>query len=336
MRAVNFPTLFFEQAERLKERVALRHKDFGIWHRISWGEYAAGVREVAAGLIALGVGHGDRVAILGENRPEWLICDLAVMAIGGVTCGIYTTSAPEEVAYIVGHSESKVIFIENEEQVDKILQILPEVNLTRVIVWDNKGLWGFSQEKIAFYEDFLKDSKEYLKNNPRCVEERLGSVRSDDTAMIIYTSGTTGRPKGAMISHRNIIKLTESFVQASPSFETDEVVSYLPLSHIYENLISLFQAIWTGYKVNFVERPDTLPRTSGRFPPPSLAVCPGCGRSSPPGLKSACPTPLRSKGLSTVSASGWGSGTSERRGKPGSASCGGSSTGPAISPSFTT
>jgi len=260
MRAVTFPTLFFEQAERLQDRIALRHKDFGIWHRISWREYAAGVREVAAGLISLGVGHGDRVSILGENRPEWLICDLAVMAIGGVTCGIYTTSAPEEVAYIVGHSESKVIFIENEEQVDKILQILPEVNLTKVIVWDNKGLWGFSQEKIAFYEDFLKDSKEYLKNNPHCVEERLGSVRSDDTAMIIYTSGTTGRPKGVMISHRNIIELTESFVQAIPSFETDEVVSYLPLSHIYEILISLFQSIWTGYKVNFVERPDTLPQ----------------------------------------------------------------------------
>ena len=260
MRAVNFPTLFFEQAERLKDRIALRHKDFGIWHRISWREYAAGVREVAAGLISLGVGPGDRVSILGENRPEWLICDLAVMTIGGVTCGIYTTSAPEEVAYLVGHSESKIIFIENEEQVDKILQILPEVNLRKVIVWDNKGLWGFSQEKIAFYEDFLKDSREYLKNNPRCVEERLGSVRSDDTAMIIYTSGTTGRPKGAMISHRNIIKLTESFVQASPSFETDEVVSYLPLSHIYEHLISLFQSIWTGYKVNFVEKPDTLPQ----------------------------------------------------------------------------
>ncbi|MDO9229933.1 MAG: AMP-binding protein [Syntrophales bacterium] len=260
MRAVNFPTLFFEQAERLKDRVALRHKDFGIWRRTSWREYAAGVREVAAGLISLGVGPGDRVSILGENRPEWLICDLAVMTIGGITCGIYTTSAPEEVAYIVGHSESKVIFIENEEQVDKILQILPEVNLKKVIVWDNKGLWGFSQEKIAFYADFLKDSKEYLKNNPRCVEERLGSVRSDDTAMIIYTSGTTGRPKGAMISHRNIINLTESFVQAIPSFETDEVVSYLPLSHIYEILISIFQAIWTGYKVNFVERPDTLPQ----------------------------------------------------------------------------
>ncbi|MDZ4165967.1 MAG: AMP-binding protein, partial [Smithellaceae bacterium] len=90
MRAVNFPGLFFQQAERLKDRVALRYKDYGIWHRISWEQYAASVREVAAGLISLGVGHGDRVAILGENCPEWLICDLAVMTIGGVTCGIYT------------------------------------------------------------------------------------------------------------------------------------------------------------------------------------------------------------------------------------------------------
>jgi long-chain acyl-CoA synthetase len=260
MRAANFPTLFFDQAKRLKDRVALRYKDFGIWHRISWQEYATGVREVAAGLISLGIGHGDRVAILGENRPEWLICELAAMTIGGVTCGIYTTSAPEEVAYVVNHSESKVLFIENEEQVDKILQILPEVNLKKVIVWDKKGLWGFSQGNIVFYTDFLQESREYLKNNPGCVEEKLTSVRPDDTAMLIYTSGTTGRPKGAMISHSNIIKITESFEKVNPVYENDEVVSYLPLSHIMENISSLFQSIWTGFTVNFVESPETLPQ----------------------------------------------------------------------------
>jgi long-chain acyl-CoA synthetase len=260
MRAANFPTLFFEQAKHFKDRVALRYKDFGVWHRISWQEYAAGVREVAAGLISLGIGHGDRVAILGENRPEWLICELAAMTIGGVSCGIYTTSAPEEVAYVVNHSESKVLFIENEEQVDKILQILSEVDLKKVIVWDNKGLWGFSQGNIVFYTDFLQDSREYLKNNPGCVEEKLSLVLPEDTAMLIYTSGTTGRPKGAMISHSNIIKITESFGKVNPVYETDEVVSYLPLSHIMENISSLFQSIWTGFTVNFVESPETLPQ----------------------------------------------------------------------------
>jgi long-chain acyl-CoA synthetase len=274
MRAVNFPSLFFQQAERLKGRVALRYKKYGIWQRTSWQEYADGVRHVAAGLISLGVCPGDRVAILGENRPEWLICELAIMTVGGVTCGIYTTSAAEQVAYIVGHSESEVIFIENEEQLDKILQILPEVNLRRVVIWDHKGLWGFSHEKILFYSDFFKEAKKYLENNPDCVSERLAAVHSDDTAMIIYTSGTTGRPKGAMISHANILELTKSYIESSPSYETDEVVSYLPLCHIYENIVSLFQSIWSGGAVNFLESPDTLPQNLREVSPTIFASVP--------------------------------------------------------------
>ncbi|MDI6725548.1 MAG: long-chain fatty acid--CoA ligase [Smithellaceae bacterium] len=274
MRAENFPELFFRQARHYGDRVALRYKDYGIWHRISWREYADQVREVAAGLISLGVCHGDRVSILGENRPEWLICDLAVMSIGGVTCGIYTTSAAEQVAYIVEHSESKVIFIENEEQVDKILQIMPEVKLEQVIIWDHKGLWGFYQEKTVFYQAFLDEARDYLRENPNCVDERLALVGPEDTAMIIYTSGTTGRPKGAMISHANILKLTESFVKSSPSYETDEVVSYLPLAHIYENLISLLQSIWSGVTVNFVESPDTLPQNLREVSPTIFASVP--------------------------------------------------------------
>lgn len=274
MRAVNFPSLFFQQAERLKGRVALRYKKYGIWQRTSWQEYADGVRHVAAGLISLGVCPGDRVAILGENRPEWLICELAIMTVGGVTCGIYTTSAAEQVAYIVGHSESEVIFIENEEQLDKILQILPEVNLTRVVIWDHKGLWGFSHEKILFYSDFFNEAKKYLENNPDCVSERLAAVHPDDTAMIIYTSGTTGRPKGAMISHANILELTKSYIESSPSYETDEVVSYLPLCHIYENIVSLFQSIWSGGTVNFLESPDTLPQNLREVSPTIFASVP--------------------------------------------------------------
>jgi len=274
MRAPNFPTVFFEQAKKYGDRVALRNKDFGIWRRISWREYASEVRVAAAALLSAGVCHGDRIAILGENRPEWLICDLAAMTIGAVTCGIYTTSAPEEVAYIVGHSETRVIFIENEEQIDKILQIMPEVSLERVIVWDKKGLWGFTHASVVFYQDFLEEGRKWLDANPDSVEKRLSAVTPDDTAMIIYTSGTTGRPKGAMISHGNIVALTESFVEISPSYDTDEVVSYLPLSHIYENIMSLFQAVWTGGTVNFAERPDTLPQNLREVSPTIFASVP--------------------------------------------------------------
>ncbi|MDP2862798.1 MAG: AMP-binding protein [Desulfobacterales bacterium] len=270
----SFPGLFFSQVARYQDRVALRHKDYGIWKRISWKEYGDMVRIVAAGLISLGVQRGDKISILGENRPEWLFCDLGNMSIGGVSVGVYPTSAPDQIAYVVGHSESKVLFIENEEQVDKVLQVLPELQVKEVIVWDPKGLWGFSQERIIFFDEFLQRSKAYLEQNPDCVDHRLAEIQPDDTAMIIYTSGTTGRPKGAMISHNNILSMTESYIRANPGFETDEALSYLPLAHIYENLISLFQAIRTGGTVNFVESMDTLPHNLKEISPTIFASVP--------------------------------------------------------------
>ena len=256
--AAHFPDLFFHQVDRLGDRVALRRKDFGIWNRVSWTEYGNRVREVAAGLLSLGLEPGDRVAILGDNRPEWLICHLGTMTAGGATCGVYPTSAAEQVAYVVGHSEASVLFVENEEQVDKVLQIMDDLKVTQVVVWDPKGLWGFSHEKMIFFDDFLARGQEYLRQNPDAVSTRLEAINLDDTAMIIYTSGTTGPPKGAMLSHKNILYLTDSFVAANPFYETDELLSYLPLAHIYENLISMFGAVQAGSTVNFVESIDTL------------------------------------------------------------------------------
>ena len=256
--AAHFPDLFFHQVDRLGDRVALRRKDYGIWNRVSWTQYGNRVLEVAAGLLSLGLEPGDRVAILGDNRPEWLICHLGAMTAGGATCGVYPTSAAEQVAYVVGHSEANVLFVENEEQVDKALQIMDELKVTQVVVWDPKGLWGFSHEKMIFFDDFLAKGQEYLHQHPDSVSTRLKAINLDDTAMIIYTSGTTGRPKGAMLSHKNILYLTDSFVAANPFYETDELLSYLPLAHIYENLISMFGAVEAGSTVNFVESIDTL------------------------------------------------------------------------------
>jgi long-chain acyl-CoA synthetase len=270
----SFPDLFFSQVARYQDRVALRHKDYGIWKGISWKEYGAMVRLVGAGLISLGVQRGDKISILGENRPEWLFCDLGNMSIGGVSVGVYPTSAPDQVAYVVGHSESKVLFIENEEQVDKVLQILPELQVQQIVIWDPKGLWGFSQERIIFFKEFLERSKAYLEQNPDCVDRRLAEIEPEDTAMIIYTSGTTGRPKGAMISHHNILSMTDSYLQANPGYDTDEALSYLPLAHIYENLISLFQAIRAGGTVNFVESMDTLPHNLKEVSPTIFASVP--------------------------------------------------------------
>ncbi len=270
-----FPHLFFQQVNTQGDRIALRRKEFGIWNRITWDEYGKMVKKIAAGLIGAGLQAGDRVAILGDNRPEWLVCHLATMAIGCVTCGVYSTNAPEQVAYVVGHSESKLLFVENEEQVDKVLQIYKDLDqLKSVVVWDPKGLWGFTHEGIMFYDEFLKQGDTYLKDYPTCVTERMDAIDPRDTAMMIYTSGTTGRPKGAMISHNNILGLTDSFTQTVAFRADDELLSYLPLAHIYENLLSVFQAIHSGGTVNFVESMDTLPMNLREVAPTIFASVP--------------------------------------------------------------
>ena len=274
MIAESFPSLFFQQVEANQDRIALRRKEHGIWKRTTWKEYGNRVQKTAAGLLSLGLGPGDRVAILGENRPEWLICHLASMSIGCVTCGVYSTSAPEQVAYVVGHSESKVLFADNEEQMDKVLQILAKLNLKRVVVWDPKGLWGFSHPDIQFFDEFLGEGEAYLREHPRSISERMKAIDPQDTAMMIYTSGTTGPPKGAMITHHNILSITDSFMSAVPFHEKDEMLSYLPLAHIYENLISLFQAVKGGGTVNFVESIDTLAQNLREVSPTVFASVP--------------------------------------------------------------
>jgi long-chain acyl-CoA synthetase len=275
IETATFPHLFFRQVKTHRNRIALRRKEFGIWNRITWDEYGKMVRKTSAGMIRTGLQPGDRVAILGDNRPEWLVCHMATMAIGCVTCGVYSTNAPEQVAYVVGHSESKLLFVENEEQVDKILQIFSDLKqLKQVVVWDPKGLWGFTHEGIMFYDDFLKHGDEYLNAYPGCVNERMENIDPQNTAMMIYTSGTTGRPKGAMISHNNILGLTDSFSQAVPFQANDELLSYLPLAHIYENILSVFQAIHSGGTVNFVESMDTLPHNLREVSPTIFASVP--------------------------------------------------------------
>ncbi|MFH0788190.1 MAG: AMP-binding protein [Pseudomonadota bacterium] len=270
----HLPALFFSQVESQGKRLALSHKDRGIWKRISWEEYGKRVRTAAAGLIALGLEFGDRVAILGFNRPEWVICHLGVMTAGGVTCGIYPTSSSEEIAYLVGHSGSKIIFVENEEHVEKLLEVIEDLEVDRVVIWDPEGLWGFSHPRMIFLEEFLALGRQSQDRPVDSLAARLDRLAPEDTAMIVYTSGTTGRPKGAMISHRNILSVTESYYSFYGFDETYEVVSYLPYAHIFENIFSLFQAVRAGGLVNFVESLETLPQNLKEISPTVFAGVP--------------------------------------------------------------
>ncbi len=252
------PDLFFHRVAQSGDRLALRYKTLGIWHRASWRGYGEAVRNVAGGLLAFGLAPRENVAVLGDNRPEWLYCHLGIMSAGGATCGLYPMSSPEQIRYLLNHSGARLVFVENEEQLDKILAILSDTRVTEVVVWDAKGLWGFTDERVRFFDGFLKEGRMFLEAHPGSLGERVASIKPDDTAMIIYTSGTTGPPKGAMLSHTNILWTTDALLQLNPGRQDDEVISYLPLAHIYENLISVFQAIRVGFVVNFIERLDTL------------------------------------------------------------------------------
>ncbi len=259
IQAKAIPHAFFEQVEKYHGRVALRHKQYGIWNKVTWGEYGEKVRQVAAAILSLELPKEQTVCILGDNRPEWLICHMAVMSSGMCTCGIYATSSSDEIKYILDHSETRLLFVENEEQLDKILEMLPELNLELIVVWDEKGLWGYTHPKVVFFSEFVRRAEALLKEHPRAVDDSLQAIDLDATAMVIYTSGTTGRPKGALLSHRNISMVEQSSLQVIPANEKDEVVSYLPLAHIFENLVSVFMPVFTGVTVNFVESMETLP-----------------------------------------------------------------------------
>ena len=256
--APTLPAMLARQVAERGDRLAIRYKKHGIWHRVTWREYGAAVHTVAAALLAGGLRSQENVAVIGDNRPEWLYCHLGIQTAGGVTVGVYPTSAPEQIRYLLNHAEARLIFVENEEQLDKVLTIVGETRIERVVVWDAKGLWGFADERVTFFEDFLKQGLAFAERHPAAVDERRDSVAASDTAMIIYTSGTTGPPKGAMLSYHSIMWGTAAGALVNPLSPDDEVISYLPFAHVYENLISVFGAIANGYVVNFVESLDTL------------------------------------------------------------------------------
>lgn len=253
------PRVFAQTVQKYGHRVAIRQKVFGIWRDISWNEYYCHAKHVALGLAALGLEKGDRVGIIGENCPEWVFIDMGVQAAGAVSVGIYTTSSAEQCRYILDHAGAKFLFAENEEQLDKWLEFeeaLPQ--LKKVIVWDETGLRHFSHPRVMFFQNLLDAGRQREREAPELFEELSRAVAPDDLSMLIYTSGTTGPPKGAMLSHRNVTWIAEAIVRANPVYDTDEVLSFLPLCHIFERLFTVLVHIRYATVVNFIENLDTV------------------------------------------------------------------------------
>ncbi len=245
---------FHEQAERLEHRPALWSKRNGTYVPTSWKQYAERVRRFAVGLLSLGFPEGSRLCIMGFNREEWLVADVAAMALGGVPVGIYTTSSAEQIQYVVSHCEAPVVLVENEAYLDRLLSVRGQLPaLQHVIVMEppskpRPGVLSFAE--VAARGTGASDAEYWA---------RVDGLRPDALATLIYTSGTTGHPKGVMISHHNIVWTADHLLSCGDFTDDEVLLSYLPLSHIAEQMGSIYIPILKGYQVYFAQSFEKLP-----------------------------------------------------------------------------
>ena len=247
------------------DRVAMREKDFGVWQEVTWQSYWDNVVTVGHALMALGIEPGDRVAIHSENRREWLYADVATIAVRAMTVGLYPTNPPAEVGYLLSHSGAKVLIAEDQEQVDKALEVLDRCpDLERIVYVEPRGIrYRYDNPKLLSWDDLLKLGEEHRANHPGAVEHRMADATPDDIATLIYTSGTTGPPKGAMLSVSNVEFAVKTLVEAGgftspPPGPRDLVLSYLPLCHVAERIFTTWFNAGAGVQVNFAESIATV------------------------------------------------------------------------------
>ncbi len=265
--AETLPQFLFEHAQKTPRRIALRERNYGIWQSLTWQEYAEKVKFFSLGLVSLGLQPGETIAIIGDNRPEWLIAELAAQAAGAKSIGLYQDAVVKEMIYILNHAGVSFVVVEDQEQVDKILEMWPEVGADResslqgvrkVIYYDPKGLRSYTENFLAYFPDVLALGQMYEVQNPGEFERRLAAGKGEDIAILSTTSGTTGNPKLAMLTHRSMVSMGRNLMSVDPLKPEDEFVSFLPLAWIGEQMMVLSCGLQIGFTVNFPEEPETV------------------------------------------------------------------------------
>ncbi|WP_319469315.1 AMP-binding protein [uncultured Pseudodesulfovibrio sp.] len=264
------PRLLLRQAEERPEKTALREKEWGVWQAVTWRENLKVTAEFACGLKALGLGAGDIVILIGDNRPEWIWAELAIQAFGGMALGLYQDSPAEEIEYIFALTDCKLVVAEDQEQVDKVLSIRDNLpHLANIIYHEPKGLAAYEAE-VEGLVDFQAVRRLGRENQSEPVEQYASWTREldpDNPALIATTSGTTGRPKLAMLSHANLLSMAHNLGKYDPKSATDEFVSFLPLAWMGEQMMAVASALLFGFCVNFPETPDTASADSREIGP---------------------------------------------------------------------
>ncbi|MFC3726976.1 AMP-dependent synthetase/ligase [Neoaquamicrobium sediminum] len=256
---LTLPQMLREHAVRSPERIAVRQKDFGIWNPVSWKAYFDRAADAGHGFRALGLGDGGHVAVLSENRVEWVLAQLGAGLVGAVTIGVYPTSPANEVAYVLEHSDAEIIVCEDQEQVDKVIEVRAQLPLLkRIVVVETKGMRNYPADLVVSFAELEESGAAHRKANPELVDSALARQGLSDIALMIYTSGSTGKPKGAMLSYGNIraqaIAITERLALDSGTTH----LSYLPLCHVAEQMTTLMAPVYLGSQINFGESIRTV------------------------------------------------------------------------------
>ena len=275
MEQGTIPQLFVARAGQYgSRRVALREKAYGIWQEVTWQQYDEHVRTICLGLMQLGLQRGDRVAVTCGNRPAWLYVELAAQSAGAVPVGVFVDSLSSQVKFILDHAEARFVIAEDQEQVDKVLDVRDELPaLERIIVTDTRGLEDYHEPLLISLREVEALGQNLHAREPHLYDELLAHGQPSDVALLAYTSGTTGVPKAAMISHRNLLSMAAGVMHIDPISDTDNLVSLLPFAWVGEQLMSVAVALSAGATVNFPEKPETL-REDVREIGPQLLLAP--------------------------------------------------------------
>ncbi len=269
------PKLLQRNAAEDPKGPGIREKTRGVWQTYSWSAYHDNVRDFALGLAAMGFQRGDKLSVVGDNRPQLYFAQLATQALGGVSVPVYQDSIASELVYVLNHAETSVIVAEDQEQVDKALSLKDKLPRLRWIVFDDpRGLSFYDDPMLRSFESVLEEGRSFARSNPQFYETELARGAADDTAMIAYTSGTTGNPKGVMLSHRNMIATAESFVEVNDVKRGDNWLSYLPMAWVGDAAFTLGMALMARLIANCPENPETVQRDLRELGPDTMLAPP--------------------------------------------------------------
>ena len=258
-KPVSLIRLVRRNAELYSKKPAYREKEFGIWQSWSWAQASTEIDNLSYGLLSLGIKQGDHVAILGRNRPYFYWAMVAIQAAGGVPVPIYQDSVADEVSYVLDHCKARFVFAENQEQVDKVLDIKEQlVSLDSLIYLDSRGMRKYDKSNLHDYRAIQKQGADQPAKLKAELEKRIDAQTDDTTCAMLYTSGTTGRPKGVVLSNRNILETAKASSEFDNLTVDDSVLAYLPMAWVGDFIFSIGQAIWTGFCVNCPESTDTM------------------------------------------------------------------------------